>query len=370
MPTIEKPDDQPNPEEHVTDLELDEPESEEDDYESVPPNYQISTHPADFTLEGLYQKWKSNDIEVPSFQRDFVWTKGQASKLIESFLVGLPVPAIFLYTDTSQKHLVIDGQQRLKSVFFFFEGRFGSETTNRRKTFKLAGLNQRSAFFNKSYEEFSNEEKRRLNNSVLRAFIIQQLDPTDDTSIYHIFERLNTGGTLLKNQEIRNCVYHGEFVSLLNEMNKNTFWREILGKKEPDARKRDIEFIVRFLSMRDISDYKKPMKDWLSKFMSKCRKASKETLDADRNLFEQTCKVIIETLGKKPFHVRTGLNASMFDAVMTSFSKRLNSIPADIDKRYEKLKADKEFQEKTRTATTDEETVKYRFNKAEQILFH
>jgi hypothetical protein len=103
-----------------TDLELEPITSEDEDYESAPPDYQISTYPADFTLEVLHQKWKSDEILIPDFQRKFVWKQVQASKLIESFLVGLPVPAVFLYSEwKSQKFLVIDGQQRLKSIFYF-----------------------------------------------------------------------------------------------------------------------------------------------------------------------------------------------------------------------------------------------------------
>jgi uncharacterized protein with ParB-like and HNH nuclease domain len=102
------------------DIEFERIKSEEEDAESAPPDYEINTYPADFTLEVLYQKWLAQDIEIPPFQRQFVWKQNQASKLIESFLIGLPVPAVFLYTQrASQKFLVIDGQQRLRSVFYF-----------------------------------------------------------------------------------------------------------------------------------------------------------------------------------------------------------------------------------------------------------
>jgi len=103
----------------LDDLELEAITSEDEDYESAPPDYQITTYPADFTLEVLYQKWKAKDIQIPDFQRSFVWKQVQASKLIESFLVGLPVSAVFLYTKrNSQQFFVIDGQQRLKSIFY------------------------------------------------------------------------------------------------------------------------------------------------------------------------------------------------------------------------------------------------------------
>lgn len=353
-----------------TDLELESVDSEEEDYESAPPDYQIATYPADYTLEVLHQKWKSNEIEIPKFQRRFVWKQTQASKLIESFLVGLPVPAVFFYSERrSQKYLVIDGQQRLKSIFFYFEGYYGPERGGVRPVFRLKGLNQQSQFHNRAFEDLLDEDKRRLKNAVLRTFIVQQLDPENDTSMYHIFERLNTGGTLLANQEIRNCVYHGKFASFLDEINGLEDWRRILGKKEPDTRKKDVELILRFLAMRDPNSYKNPMKDFLSKFMLKNKDPKKKTLRSNRDLFERTCRSVVSELGEKPFHVRAGLNAAVFDAVMIAFSHHLDSIPKDVRKRYSRLIKDAGFEKNTRSSTTNVEVVHRRFRQATSQLF-
>ena len=98
-------------------------QSELDDEQSVPVEYDITSYPADFTLEVLYQKWtnKPRQISIPNYQRGYVWSQNQASRLIDSFLMGLPVPSIFLYTDRhSESLLVLDGQQRLLTAFFFF----------------------------------------------------------------------------------------------------------------------------------------------------------------------------------------------------------------------------------------------------------
>ena len=111
------------------------------------------------------------------------------------------------------------------------------------------------------------------------------------------------------------------------------------------------------------------MKDWLSKFMRKNRNASKDALDKSRDLFVQTCDKIITYLGEKPFHIRAGLNAAVFDAVMTAFSNHLDKIPSDIAERYDRLIKDNEFDRTTKTATTDVDTVKERLNKAESVLF-
>lgn len=354
------------------DIELENIESEEQDYESGPADYQIATYPADFTLEVLHQKWKNNEIEIPKFQRKFVWKQIQASKLIESFLVSLPVPAIFLYTErSSQKYLVIDGQQRLKSVFYFFEGFFGEVQKGKRAVFKLLGLNERSKWKDKIFEDFDDADKRKLKNSVLRAFIVQQLDPEDDTSIYHIFERLNTGGTLLSNQEVRNCVYGGKFNDLITSLNDHPSWRKILGKSNHDSRQKDTELILRFFALQEIGNrYKKPLKDFLSKYMKHTnRSCSDQEINNKRQLFNNTCDRVHELLGEKPFHIRAGLNSAAFDSIMIAFAMNLANVPNDIVTRLVTLKNNPDYDRFTRGGTTDENAVRSRISLAQRILF-
>ena len=356
--------------EHDKGIELEKISSEEVDTESSPPNYQISTYPADYTLEVLHQKWSNGEIQIPAFQRNFVWTQTQSSRLIESFLIDLPVPAIFLYTErNSQNYLVIDGQQRLRTIFDYFKGKFDSEKESKRPTFKLKGLSERSEFYGKSFNTLSDYDKKRFKNSILRAFIVKQLDPDDDTSMYHIFERLNTGGTKLVNQEIRNCVYHGEFSEFLDDTNMLDRWRAILGKPIADPRKRDIELILRFFALRDFEDYKSPMKDYLNKFMHRNMNLGKKELAALRQVFDKTCDSVVESLGEKPFHVRTGLNAAVFDSVMVAYSNCLSEIPSDVRERFQRMLDDEEFANCTKNNTTNDKIVKQRISKALHHLF-
>ena len=248
--------------------------SEIDDHEATLPSYEILTYPADFTLEVLVDKWNKGDITLPKFQRHFVWNQNQASKLIDSFLRGLPVPSIFLFQNLADhKLLVVDGQQRLRTIAYFFEGYFGEERAGKRSTFALTGLEKNSPFSGLTYESLRDQDPvtfAKLNDSVLRSFVIRQLHPDDDTSIYHVFERLNTGGTLLTPQEIRNCIHHGPFNDLLIDLNRLNAWRQIYGINSPNRRQRDVELILRFLALYYSGDsYEKPMKDFLNKFMAR-----------------------------------------------------------------------------------------------------
>jgi hypothetical protein len=347
--------------------------SEVQDQESTPPNYKVVTYPADFTLEGLVAQFEKGLIEIPAFQRKFVWTLKQASRLIESFLLGLPVPAIFLYRDAEEKQQVIDGQQRLRSVFYFFRGQFGEEKKGKQTTFRLTGLDEKSPYADKTYKELQDTDPtsfNRLNNAVLRSFVIQQLDPNDNSSIYHIFERLNTGGTLLVGQEIRNCVYAGPFNDLLLDLNRHAAWRAVFGKKTEDYRLRDVELILRFFALaHDEKRYQKPMKNFLNNFMGARKKAKPSVLAEYRATFEKTIDQVHVSLGDTPFHLRTGLNAAAFDAVCVAFAGHSKKIPDNIRQRFDKLKTDQKFSEWVTSGTTDELTIQGRLERARTILF-
>jgi uncharacterized protein with ParB-like and HNH nuclease domain len=217
--------------------------TDEDQDDQIFINYDITTYPSDFTLSVLFEMWRNKSIIIPDFQRDYVWNINQASLLIESFLIGLPVPQVFFYIDDENKNLVIDGQQRLLSIFYFFEGFFGKENEKgRRQVFRLTGLNKKNRFYNKTFDQLDEKMRRKFEGAVLRAINVRQLNPKDgNTSIYYIFERLNTGGTPLKPQEIRNCVYRGDFLNRMRKLNENTDWRKILGKVMPDKHQNDVE---------------------------------------------------------------------------------------------------------------------------------
>lgn len=358
------------------DEEFEEIESEiEDSQSSGLIKYEISTYPADYTLEVLCSKWRKGDIIIPNFQRKFVWKVNQSSKLIESFMLGLPVPPIFLYIDKKTNNLVIDGQQRLKSIFYFL-GEPGvnelDENEQKMVSFKLKGLSELSPWYEKSYYEFSNEDKNKLNDSILRAIIVKQLNPNDNTSIYHIFERLNTGGTLLNNQEVRNCVYSGPFNDSLLRLNKNSTWRKVFTRSVEDNRQKDVELILRFFALYDnLVNYKKPMKDFLSSYIGdeKVRFMNNIDIQSREEVFINTIDSVIRNLGEKPFHVRNGLNSSVCDSVMIAFSKHLNNVPLNIKKRYEKLCNDSNYIYYTSKATNDVSSVKKRIEYAERFLF-
>jgi hypothetical protein len=214
------------PLEDADDFELDLAEGVEDDSERGLPDhirFNITFFGADYPVETIVQRMTRNDFFIPDFQRSYVWSQKQASRFIESLLYGLPVPGVFLYREPDTgKHLIIDGQQRLKSLQYFYSGTFGE------RKFRLLDISL--PWRGRTFDELSEADKRRLNDAVIHATIFKQEEPKgDDQSIYYVFERINTGGTRLSGQEIRTCMYHGSFVGLLRDLNEDKTWRGVYG---------------------------------------------------------------------------------------------------------------------------------------------
>lgn len=349
------------------DLEV---EEEPDDEVSVV--YDIASYPSDFTLAGIAQMWKDGDIQIPDFQREFVWSIKQASLLIDSFLCGLPVPPVFFYIDEENKNLVIDGQQRILSVIFFLEGYFGVESTQgKRQVFRLTGLAESSPYFNRRFVDLEEGDQRKLKQSVLRAVNIRQLKPTGEgTSAYHIFERLNTGGTPLRPQEIRNSVFRGALSTKLREANRDKNWRKILGKPNLDKHQKDVEILLRLFSLVGASDkYEKPMKEYLNNSMRRHAAGTGKKAEVFFDVFPKVAALVASSLGDKPFNLRGPLNASALDAVMSVLIEQPDAVTKDqLRDRYGVLSQHPEFKTLTLLATTDTKTVQARIRLAREIL--
>jgi hypothetical protein len=220
----------------------------------------------------------------------------------------------------------------------------------------------------KTYKTLSEEDRRRLGDSIIHATIIKQDVPSeDDSSIFFVFERLNTGGVVLTAQEIRNCIYHGQFNQLLKELNNNKDWRALYGKISP--RMRDQELILRFFALLfGWEKYTKPIKAFLNSFMAKNKDLEKHSKDELTGIFSNTVKVIHEFLGQKSFRLTSQVTAALIDAVMVSASKRLQkgaiTNKASLNAAFLKLLKDEEFISAITTSTSDEENVKRRIHKA------
>jgi uncharacterized protein with ParB-like and HNH nuclease domain len=336
----------------------------------IPPiQYDISSYGADYDVEGIVKRLERGDILIPPFQRNYVWTQKDASRFIESLLLGLPVPGIFLAREPdSNKLLVLDGQQRLKTLQFFYDGFFNPlEESKKQQVFRL--INVQPKFEGLTYATLGEQDRVKLNDSLIHATIIKQESPQDDndTSVYYIFDRLNSTGRRLTPQEIRTAIDHGALIELIKDLNEYESWRKIYGKK--NTRLKDQELILRFLALYfDGNSYERPMNEFLNKFSSKRRQADDQFLNESRKLFTNTIDVIWQSIGKKAFRPISTINAAAFDSIMVGLARRINKGSVEnyekVKAAYDELLADPEYSKLISQSTSDESNVASRLNKA------
>lgn len=355
-----------------TDIEaLDIVDEAEQDEEELPYKYSITSYGADYPVESVVNKLEKDSIAIPPFQRDYIWSHAEASRFVESLLLGLPVPGVFLSKEEeTQNLLVIDGQQRLRSLQYFYDGVFRKGPAQG-KAFSLK--NVQPQYEGKTYKTLDREDQLRLDDSIVHATIVKQDDPEgDDSSTYLIFERLNTGGRQLYPQEIRNCIFHGELNEVLKELNATPQWRKIFGKENP--RQKDLELILRFFSMWFLSDkYQRPMKAFLNKYMTYNRHLKRNSADELRSLFSSTIDVVYKSLSEGAFRPERALNAAVFDSVMVGIARRLHKSEVLLDlskakENYERLLSTDKFKKAYQTATSDSENVKDRLRLATEAF--
>lgn len=341
------------------DWDVEKTEDSPEDEQEPTLEYELMNYPADITLSGYVDHWDKGELIVPDFQRKYVWDRIKASKLVESFLLGLPVPGTFLYKQRVKPgYLIIDGQQRVTSVVRFIKGTFDEAV------FRLKNVHPR--YEGKSFSDLSEDDQFKLKSATLRATIIQQINPNDDTSIYQVFERLNTGGVNLNPMEVRQCVSYGPFVAALKEMNADPDWRLIIGQPKIDKRLRDVELILRCLALSENSqNYEKPMKGFLNKYMESRRGDGDDYEELIAN-FGATTAYVLGQLGQKPFHLRGRLNYGALDSIMSA--ALADVAPEDLKDRFAKLLNDKAYNEAITYNTSDETVVKTRLDKAVEYL--
>lgn len=346
-------------------IELEDQRTDEGDAAEVQPfRYAISSYGADYPVDGLVKRIRDGAIYVPKFQREFVWDIKDASRFVESLLLGLPVPSIFLSKEwDTGKLLVVDGQQRLLSLRYFYDGIW--EPTG--KEFRLKGV--QPEFEGRTYSTLREEDRRQLDDAILHAIVFKQDEPSEDeSSVYEVFQRLNTGGKKLTPQEVRSAVHHsGRIRDLLEELNHYPPWREIYGPEDP--RMRDQELILRFLALLNEGDnYQKPMVAFLNSYMGKNKDLSDQDAAVMAKRFRGAIDLILQPIGKRAFRPVRALNAAVFDAVMVGTAKRLGNGPVTsiqaFREAYDALLSNQEFLDACGRGTASGERVRKRLELA------
>lgn len=372
----------------------------EEEPETVVKEYDITATPNDFNILTLFSLIDNGVIKMPPFQRNYVWDEKRASKLIESIILGLPVPQVFLYEQEKNSFYVIDGQQRLLSIYFFVKQRFptaegrlilrqyltgdtkidSSILSDDRyfKNFKLrlpsSANNEKNKFDKLKYETLGEYKNTFDILRTVRSVVIKQNEPDDDSSIYEIFNRLNTGGQNLSAQEIRMSMYYSPFYKKIIELNSQPKWRKILRQVQADVHFKDVEILLRaFAMLFDYKTYSSPMGRFLNTFSKTANGFKPELIDYLGALFVSfldSCDNLSETA----FSTKQGqFSISLFESIFVAtcieaFKKKELVSSKVVDDSVVALKENEEFINSNQGSVASKTNVTTRITKAIEML--
>lgn len=345
--------------------------SREDDEEgilNVPLNERrLQTETYDFTISTIETLLREKKIVVPDFQRKYVWTRNQASRLIESLIIQCPIPVVYLDQEDDGTLKVIDGNQRLMSIRLFLENGF-----------KLKGLRAFPDLNGFLFRELDPRFQTHIQNRTIRCITI--LKETHPQIKFDVFERLNTGAVQLNPQELRHGLYHGELMDKLDALGEYEPWQKLSGIKD-DKRMRGAELILRFLALSfNLQEYEKPLATFLNKFAQRHRHGMKD--DGFEELFKSTVDGVHRLLGKHAFRLideqgnaDNNFNSAIFDAQMVGFAhaRRSSEHITEEARRnfmsgYKRLQSNREYLRSISASTSDPPLVHNRINMFKELI--
>jgi hypothetical protein len=365
--------------EQVSGSELDDPAEdldtemglEEGDLTLESPAEPVALARVDRSLYELYRWYQKGRIIIdPEWQRKYVWDNKRASRLIESLLIDLPIPVIYLAIVENGNYEVIDGLQRLTSVFNYFSGHYA-----------LTGLEMMPDLNKKKFEDLPSETQAKLEDSVLRTFELSK--NTKPEMRFLIFERLNTGGVTLNDMEIRNCLYRGEINSLLKELAESDDFKSCINQKGLDKRMQDRALILRYLAFYEKTylKAKKGLKAFFNEFLETYQHAPEDKLKEFRLVFKRSMRACYTVFGDKAFRLRRvyesksqrggewtpRINATIFQILAVSMSEYdIGQITRSADSIREAyldlISTDKKWIEAVSQSTGDPAKIEYSFS--------
>lgn len=289
----------------------------------------LATQTLDLSIDALVARIGRGSLVLqPEFQRDYVWSAGKASALVESVLMRIPLPVVYLAETPDSDWEVVDGQQRLTSLYSYVVGRFPDGAA-----FRLGQMSVRSDLKGKAFKDLPKSDQNSILNYTLRAVILQNACHPDLK--FEVFERLNCGSVQLKDAELRNCMYRGPYNDMLNSLASNPFLLKIRHAEAPHKRMDDRQLILRFFAMKRNShlNYRGSMKQFMNREMIDHRHAGQAEISALKALFEGAIECAWTVFGRDAFRRwspgdtdrRDGnweakLNVALWDTILYTFA--------------------------------------------------
>ena len=267
----------------------------------------IVTEQARYPLNSIEAMLDSEKyIRNPEYQRRKRWNNTRKSRLIESFIMNVPIPPIFLYEIDYSIYEVMDGQQRLTAIYDFYKGKF-----------ELEGLEYWQELNGRNYQNLPEQVQKGIDRRYLSSIILlQETAKSKEEAEYLkqiVFERLNSGGEKLTAQETRNALHNGKFNRLCIKLSENDPFRKMwylplesegedkLLESESYRKMEDVELVLRFFAYRHIENLKSPVDKFLDEYLKQANNYSDETIENLENIFQETIQLIYSILGNSAF---------------------------------------------------------------------
>ncbi|MGE5340113.1 MAG: DUF262 domain-containing protein [Candidatus Omnitrophota bacterium] len=303
----------------------------------------------------------------PEFQRNLLWSNGQKSRFIESILTNIPIPPLFVNQDIEGAYIIVDGLQRTTTLRDYLKG-----------AFKLQELHLLQNFLGKKFDELDKKFQVLIEDKQLFLYVIKPKVPMK--IVYEIFNRINTGGTQLNRQEIRNCLYPGKATELLKRLSGEEYFKKAIDMGISPKRMKDREAILRCLAFHIFNykhDYKGDMDQFLVDAMKGINNMSETNLSILENSFEQTMKLTYDFFGQANFRMPSDkwkgrINIAIMESIVFFFSsndeKLLIENKEKIIENFRILLKDEEFLSAVSSSTSTKKNVETRFDKVFEIL--
>ena len=345
----------------------------------IPAEVQISQRT--INVYNLMERLDNEEIDLaPSFQRKGdLWSLEEQSRLIESLMLKIPIPAFYFNAADDDKWIVIDGLQRLSAFYNFLVGK-KEEGSNKRKKEEFQGMQYLKDFNGCTFDELPRQYIRRIKETTLVAHNVEKGTP--DEIVFNIFQRINTGGMILKPQEIRQALYQGKATLLIEKLAECDEFLEATQRAVRNDRMQDREYITRFIAFTEL-DFKKEYKGNIDEYLIKAMKLvntyDEEDLERIERSFKRIMNYCTKVFGKYAFRKynknqrRGPINKAIFEMWIVCFSElsdsQLNKLVYDqrqFLKRFEKRQQDNDFV--TAVKAGDQYSVNRRIEMARELV--
>ncbi len=316
----------------VEDVE-DEALNQEDDHldlSSAEDDRKIIWQAKDWSIREFKTMEEDGDLVLqPDYQRNYVMDATKASRLIESIMMEVPIPVVYLAEEPDGTYSVIDGQQRLTSFISFMKGYFPDG-----KSFELRGLKVLDHLNRKTFSDLERLQQSKIKTTTIHTIIIKR--ESEEDIKFEIFERLNTGSIKLNEDELRNSVYRGGYIKLLAELEDHPLLDLLIDKDNYKKRMRYRGMLLRYFALADKTylNYKPSMKQFLNKELRDNRNITPEKAQEYRDRLDHLLELVRTVFGKEAFRKYTlfetgdvngqwskGVNTALFEVQMCGFNR-------------------------------------------------